>query len=528
MTEARNSGPIGPDGKPFRKGPVAVVVVGMAGTGKSTLVQRLNLDTEESGVKALYVNLDPACIDVNYGASIDIRDTVDYAEVQKQYSLGPNGAIMTSLNLFATKINDFIEVLETVAGDPPSAPMDAIVEDVHVDLSDPSAEPVERSGNCRADTDLLDEVPKYLVMDTPGQIEVFTWSASGGVVLSSLAAAFPTVIVYVIDAARCAAGPEAFGANILYAASIAARTGLPFVLAVNKADAADASTVVEWLRDPLAFSRHVNSLPSHDSSYAHSYAQSMSLFVGSFLEVVPAVPLSALTGDGIRDLWAAVDGAAATFLAEVVPRMAADAATKRAEEAARVQRTVDAVAKDTEDEARGARGVGAPAGIPSVSGARGRIVSREVSRAGQQTRLGDEMSKAAQPGRYRFEDEEEEDYSDVEGRNALLAQRNAVMDAQGKAGGRMHDGLNILRFGGLAPAARDADTYSGSEGEPSTESDNDEVEAAAAEVRHTEAAWVYELCVSFLIILLYAHQRLYDLLTALRTGNAHNAEERLS
>lgn len=42
------------------------------------------------------------------GVSVtDIRDTVNYKEVMKQYNLGPNGGIMTSLNLFATK---FVEV----------------------------------------------------------------------------------------------------------------------------------------------------------------------------------------------------------------------------------------------------------------------------------------------------------------------------------------------------------------------------------------------------------------------------------
>lgn len=42
---------------------------------------------------------------VPYPANIDIRDTVDYKKVMKQYNLGPNGAIVTSLNLFATKFD---------------------------------------------------------------------------------------------------------------------------------------------------------------------------------------------------------------------------------------------------------------------------------------------------------------------------------------------------------------------------------------------------------------------------------------
>lgn len=38
-------------------------------------------------------------------SSADIRDTVNYKEVMKQYNLGPNGGIVTSLNLFAMRFD---------------------------------------------------------------------------------------------------------------------------------------------------------------------------------------------------------------------------------------------------------------------------------------------------------------------------------------------------------------------------------------------------------------------------------------
>jgi GTPase SAR1 family protein len=49
------------------------------------------------------LNLDPAVNDVPYNVNIDIRDTVNYKKVMKEYNLGPNGGILTSLNLFATR-----------------------------------------------------------------------------------------------------------------------------------------------------------------------------------------------------------------------------------------------------------------------------------------------------------------------------------------------------------------------------------------------------------------------------------------
>ena len=51
------------------------------------------------------INLDPAVCEVPYPCNIDIQDTINYKEVMKQYGLGPNGAIMTSLNLFSTKFD---------------------------------------------------------------------------------------------------------------------------------------------------------------------------------------------------------------------------------------------------------------------------------------------------------------------------------------------------------------------------------------------------------------------------------------
>lgn len=42
----------------------------------------------------------------------DIRDTVNYKEVMKQYGLGPNGGIVTALNLFSTKFGQVVDLIE--------------------------------------------------------------------------------------------------------------------------------------------------------------------------------------------------------------------------------------------------------------------------------------------------------------------------------------------------------------------------------------------------------------------------------
>jgi hypothetical protein len=68
------------------KKPVCVIAIGMAGSGKSTFVQRLNahLHTLSPPAPPYILNLDPAVADLSYEPNIDIRDTVDYHEVMKQ------------------------------------------------------------------------------------------------------------------------------------------------------------------------------------------------------------------------------------------------------------------------------------------------------------------------------------------------------------------------------------------------------------------------------------------------------------
>ena len=87
-----------------------------------------------------------------------------------------------------------------------------------------------------------------MLIDTPGQIEVFTWSAGGSIISESIASAVPTVLVYVIDTPR-AVSPVTFMSNMLYACSVLYKTRLPMVLVFNKNDVCNHGFAEEWLRD---------------------------------------------------------------------------------------------------------------------------------------------------------------------------------------------------------------------------------------------------------------------------------------
>ena len=246
-------------------------------------MQRINSYLHSKRQQPYVLNLDPAVMSVPFECNIDIRDSIDYKEVMKQYNLGPNGGILTSLNLFATKIDQVISLLEKRSQPP---------EDVSA-IS-----------------------PKYFLVDTPGQIEVFVWSASGSILLESLASSFPTVIAYIVDTPRTSS-TSTFMSNMLYACSILYKTKLPMILVFNKTDVQDAEFAREWMTD---FEKFQEALRSEEkkgvfggegfgggSGYMGSLLNSMSLMLEEFYSHLSMVGVSSMTGDGIDDFFDAVE-----------------------------------------------------------------------------------------------------------------------------------------------------------------------------------------------------------------------------
>jgi GPN-loop GTPase len=97
----------------------------------------------------------------------------------KDHQLGPNGAILTALNLFTSQPEKIIARIE-----------ETIAKSTH-------------------DHNLF-------VVDIPGQIEVFTWSSSSLILTEAIALLMPVKIVYIIDSLRCQ-NPNVFLSNLLFA-----------------------------------------------------------------------------------------------------------------------------------------------------------------------------------------------------------------------------------------------------------------------------------------------------------------------
>ena len=234
---------------------INLIVLGMAGSGKTTFVQKLEEEIANKDQESYIINLDPAVMDTLYEPNLDIRDTVKYKEVMVSNNLGPNGAILTCLNLFSTNIDKVISILEN-----------------------------------KTDLD-------FIVTDTPGQLEVFSWSASGKLISDSFSLLFPSILIYIIDMPRCS-NPNTFSSNMLYALSIMYKMKLPLLIAFNKVDIAKDSKVIEWMNDYDSLQKVL----TKKDDYMSTFSSSLSLLLVEFYKTIKYVKVSSKTGEGFDEL----------------------------------------------------------------------------------------------------------------------------------------------------------------------------------------------------------------------------------
>ena len=168
-----------------------IVVTGTAGSGKSVLSGMLRRVIEERGFTAINVNLDPAAKVLPYEPNVDARDFVSYQDYLSQ-GLGPNAALIASVDSLVLYVDELLKAI----------------------------------GEYKAD---------YVILDTPGQMEVFVYRVGGPMLVRALTGDRPSVNVYLMDALFFE-DPVSIASALGLASSVYLRLGLPQINAVSKSD----------------------------------------------------------------------------------------------------------------------------------------------------------------------------------------------------------------------------------------------------------------------------------------------------
>jgi GTPase SAR1 family protein len=170
---------------------IFVYFIGTAGSGKSTLTASMQQWCKERGLDAIIVNLDPGAENLPYEPDVDIRDWINLREVMDANMLGPNGAQIACADMIALNTEDVKESINKFKSD-------------------------------------------YILVDTPGQLELFVFRESGKYTVKFLSPE-KSIICYLLDPilARTASG---FVSQLLLAITTNLRLNQPQINILSKVD----------------------------------------------------------------------------------------------------------------------------------------------------------------------------------------------------------------------------------------------------------------------------------------------------
>jgi len=186
----------------------AIFIVGTAGSGKSMLTAALLEWFSRKGENVATLNLDPGVLNLPYEPDIDVRNYVSVDELMEKYRLGPNGALLLASDIIVDQIEQVNREIEEVN-------------------------------------------PAYLIIDTPGQMELFAFRVSGPLIAKEIKAD-GKIVLYLFDAPFCL-NPFNYASNIFLSAAVFLRFTLPQLNVLSKADLLPIEKVkeiLEWASSP--------------------------------------------------------------------------------------------------------------------------------------------------------------------------------------------------------------------------------------------------------------------------------------
>lgn len=186
---------------------INVFFVGTAGSGKSTLTYAFQAWMNSLGLDAVTVNLDPGVDYLPYNADIDIREWISLSEIMSKHKLGPNGAQIAAADLLVFNIDRVKK--------------------------------------------LIDEFKtNYVLIDTPGQTELFTFRHSSTRIVETLGVN-QSISLFLMDP-FIAQTPTGFVSQLLLASTVHFRFGIPLLNVLSKSDMIEQETldlILDWSDD---------------------------------------------------------------------------------------------------------------------------------------------------------------------------------------------------------------------------------------------------------------------------------------
>ncbi|MBM3906050.1 MAG: GTPase [Thaumarchaeota archaeon] len=234
----------------------AIFVAGTAGAGKSLLTSKIHEYYTRNGAFTAILNLDPGVISLPYTPDIDIRDSIDIVSIMKQYDLGPNGALMMANDLIASKLDELQEEADKIN-------------------------------------------PDYLIVDTPGQIELFAYRTSGPYFVNNFMADQKSAL-FLYDGVLVTTAVN-FVSMALLATSIRLRMGMPTINVLTKTDliADKISEILRWTTN-LKTLENAISAEADGETYVLVTNILRSLNLSGFAQGL--IPVSNATGEGMVNL----------------------------------------------------------------------------------------------------------------------------------------------------------------------------------------------------------------------------------
>jgi len=238
----------------------AIFITGTAGSGKSLLTSRLLQWYRDNNAYPIALNLDPGAVSLPYDPDVDVRDYIDIATLMESYGLGPNGSLVMASDMIATKIDEI-----------------------------------------QKEVDGLN--PDYVIVDTPGQIELFAFRASGPYFVASMHADNKATI-FAFDG-MLVSSPINFVSISLLASSVKLRLKTAQINVLTKRDLVieKLKNIMDWAGSHTALEHALEG--EKDAEYSllsKDLARSMSK--GGFAPGLVAV--SSLTMNGMVNLAAAL------------------------------------------------------------------------------------------------------------------------------------------------------------------------------------------------------------------------------